>query len=187
VYALLETELELLRNWLKDMMATGKIWKSKSPAAAQILFVPNAHGRGLRLCVDYRGINEIMIANRYRLPLMSELQDRVIGSQIFTLIVLKNGYHLIRIKEGYEWKTGFQSGNGLSEFLVIPFGLTNTPATFHDMINHIFRDLFDNGVIAFIDDILIYAKDEEEHDRFVEEVLKQLSHNDLVVSAEKCR
>jgi hypothetical protein len=124
------------------MMATGKIWKSKSPAAAQILFVPNAHSRDLRLCVDYRGINEITIANRYRLPLMSELQDRVIGSQMFTLIVLKNGYHLIRIKEGSEWKTGFQYRNGLSEFLVIPFGLTNTPATFQDMINHIFRDLF---------------------------------------------
>jgi hypothetical protein len=75
---------------------------------------------------------------------------------------------------------------GLYKFLVIPFGLTNTPATFQDMINHIFRDLLDNGVIAFIDDILIYAKDEEEHDRLVKQVLSWLSQNDLVISAEKC-
>jgi hypothetical protein len=186
VYPLSETELEVLRNWLKDMMATGKIRKSKSPAAALILFVPKAHGRGLRLCVDYRGINKITIANRYPLPLMSELQDRVIGSQMFTKIDLKNGYHLIRIKDGDEWKIAFQCRYGLYEFLVMPFGLTNVPATFQDMINHIFRDLLDNGVIAFIDDILIYAKDEEEHDRLVEEVLKWLSQNDLVISAEKC-
>jgi hypothetical protein len=168
VYPLSETELEVLRNWLKDMMATGKIRKSKSLAAAPILFVPKAHGSGLRLCVDYRGINKITIANRYPLPLMSELQDRVIGSRIFTKIDLKNGYHLIRIKEGEEWKTAFRCRYGLYEFLVMPFGLTNAPATFQDMINHIFRDLLDNGVIAFIDDILIYAKDEEEHDRLVE-------------------
>jgi hypothetical protein len=76
-------------------MATGKIRKSKSSVAAPILFVPKAHGRGLRLCVDYRGINKITIANRYPLPLMSELQDRVIGSRMFTKIDLKNGYHLI--------------------------------------------------------------------------------------------
>jgi hypothetical protein len=68
----------------------------------------------------------------------------------------------------------------------VPFGLTKAPATFQDMINHIFRDLLDNGVIAFIDDILIYAKDEEEPDRLVEEVLKRLSQNDLVISAGKC-
>jgi hypothetical protein len=98
------------------MPATGKIWKSKSPAAAPILFVPKAHGRGLRLCVDYRGINKITIANRYPLPLMSELQDRVIGSRIFTKIDLKNVYHLIRIKEGDEWKTACRCRYSLYEF-----------------------------------------------------------------------
>jgi hypothetical protein len=100
--------------------------------------------------VDYRGIKKITIANRYPLPLMSELQDRVIGSRMFTKIDLKNGYHLIRIKEGDEWKTAFGCRYGLYEFLVMPFGLTNAPATFQDMINHIFRDLLDNGVIAFL-------------------------------------
>jgi hypothetical protein len=116
VYPLSETELEVLRHWLKNMMATRKIPKSKSPGAAPILFVPNAHGRGLRLCVDYRGINKITIANRYPLLFMSELQDRVIGSRIFTKIDLKNGYYLIRIKEEDKWKTAFHYRYGLYEF-----------------------------------------------------------------------
>jgi hypothetical protein len=101
-YALSKNEPEVLRDWLKEMLETGKIRWSKSPASAPILFIPKAHGRGLRLCVDYRGINKITIANRYPLPIMTELQDRVCGSKIFTKIDLKNGYHLIRIKEGDE-------------------------------------------------------------------------------------
>jgi hypothetical protein len=140
--------------------------------------------------LGYVWIIEVLTKSRLQIDtnfkLMNELQDRIIGSRMFTTIDLKNGYHLIRIKEGDEWKTAFRCRYGLYEFLVMPFGLTNAPVTFQDMINHIFRDLLDNGVIAFIDDILIYAKDEEEHHRLVEEVLKQLSQTDLVIFAEKC-
>jgi hypothetical protein len=186
VYALNEVELETLREWLKEMLWMGKIRPSKSPAAAPILFVPKPHGRGLTLCVDYRGINKITIANRYPLPLMSELQDRVRGAKFFTKMDLKNGYHLIWIKEGDEWKMAFRCRYGLYEFLVMPFGLTNTPATFQDMMNHIFRDMLDQGVIAYIDDVLIYAETEERHDELVEEVLKRLEENGLVISPEKC-
>jgi hypothetical protein len=168
------------------MLETGKIRRSISPAAAPILFVPNAHGRGLRLCVDYRGINKITIANRYALPIMSELQDRVRNSKIFTKIDLKNGYHLIRIIEGDEWKTTFRHRYGLYEFLVMPFGLTNAPASFQDMMNHILKGLLDKGVVVYIDDILIYPKNEDIHDELVKEVLERLVKNDLVISPEKC-
>jgi hypothetical protein len=168
------------------MLETGKIRQSKSPASAPILFVPKAHGRGLRLCVDYRGINKITIANRYPLPIMTELQDHVRGSKIFTKIDLKNGYHLIRIKEGDEWKTAFRCRYGLYKFLVMPFGLTNAPASFQVMMNHILKDLLDKGVFVYIDDILIYAKNTEQHDKLVEEVLERLGKNDLVISPEKC-
>jgi hypothetical protein len=130
VYALNEVELEILREWLQEMLRTGKIRPSKSLATAPILFMPKPHSRGLRLCVEYQGINKITIANRYPLPLMSELQDRVRGVTFFTKIDLKNSYHLIWIKEGNEWKTAFRCRYRLYEFLVIPFGLTNTPATF---------------------------------------------------------
>src|ERR1700712_5321146 len=143
IYPLSEVELATLREWLSDMMRTGKIRRSSSPAGAPILFVPKPHGRGLRLCVDYRGINRVTIPNRYPLPLMDKLQDRTQGAQWFTKIDFKNGYHLVRMREGDEWKTAFRTRYGLYEFLVMPFGLTNAPATFQDMIHHIFRDMID--------------------------------------------
>jgi hypothetical protein len=86
---------------------------------------------------------------------MSELQNSVCGSKIFKKIDLKNGYHLIRIKDGDEWQNAFRCRYGLYEFLVMPFGLTNALASFQDMTNHILKDLLDNGVVVFIDDILI--------------------------------
>jgi len=99
---------------------------------------------------------------------------------------LKNGFHLIRMKEGDEWKTAFRTRYGLFEFQIIPFGLTNAPYTFQDMINHVLSDLLDVGVPAYMDDILVYAKTEEKHDRLVKEVLEKLQDNGLAVSPEKC-
>jgi hypothetical protein len=91
------------------------------------MFVPKPTGRGLRLYVDYRGINRITIPNRDPLPLI---------------------YHLVRIKEGEEWKTAFRTRYALYEFLVMPFGLSNVPATYHDMMTHLFRDMIDLGLLA---------------------------------------
>jgi hypothetical protein len=116
---------------------------------------------------------------------MSELQDRVQGAKIFTKIHLKNGYNLIRIKPGDEWKTAFKTRYGLYEYTVMPFGLSNAPATFQNMMNHIFRDLLGLGLIVYLDDILIYAETEEEHDRIVTEVLKRLAANGLAISQDK--
>jgi len=181
-----EMELQTLREWLKEMEKTGKIKISTSPAGSPILFIPKPHGRGLQLCVDYRGLNAIRIPNRYPLPLMQELQDRVQGAQWFTKMDLKNGFNLIRIREGDEWKTAFRTRYGLYEFQVMPFGLTNAPSTFQDMMNHILSDVLDVGVLAYMDDILIYAKMEEEHDRLVKKVLGRLQRNGLAVSPEKC-
>jgi len=186
IYPLSETELQTLREWLKEMEKTGKIQRSTSPAGSPILFVPKPSGRGLRLCMDYRGLNKITIPNRYPLPLMQELQDRVQGAQWFTKLDLKNGFNLIRIRQGDEWKTAFRTRYGLFEFNVMPFGLTNAPSTFQDMMNHVLSDVLDMGVLAYMDDILIYAKTEEEHDRLVQEVLRRLQENGLAVSLEKC-
>lgn len=186
IYALSEVELETLRKWLDEMLAQGKIRPSKSPAGAPILFVPKAHGRGLRLCVDYRGLNRVTILNRFALPLMSELRDRTQGAVWFSKIDLKNGYNLIRIKKGDEWKTAFRTRYGHYEFLVMPFGLTNAPATFQGFIQYIFRDLIDQGVVAYIDDILIYSKTLEEHERLVAEVLSRLAKHNLAAAVDKC-
>jgi hypothetical protein len=103
---------------------------------------------------------------------MQELQDRTQGAQFFTKMDLKNWFHLIRIREGDEWKTSFHTRYSLYEFMVMPFGLTNASATFQDMINHIFRDMIDLGLLAYRDDLLIYAKTVEEHDDIIQEVLQ---------------
>jgi hypothetical protein len=186
IYALSEKELSVLKDYLKEMLDSGKIRPSKSPAGAPILFVPKPHGRGLRLCVDYRGLNRVTIMNRYPLPLMNELRDRVAGSRIFTKIDLKAGYNLIRIKPGDEWKTAFRTRYGHYEYLVMPFGLANAPATFQDMMNEILRDLIDHGVVVYIDDILIYTETEEEHIRLTSEVLRRLQENNLAIAPDKC-
>ena len=134
IYTLSEKELEVLRTYLDDMLRSGKIRPTKSSAGAPRLFVPKKEGRGLRLCVDYRGLNKVTILNRYPLPLMNELRDRVLGAKIFTKLDLKSGYNLIRIKEGDEWKTAFRTRYGLFEYKVMPFWLANARATFQNMI-----------------------------------------------------
>jgi len=186
IYPLSEVELKTLREWLKEMERTGKIKRSTSPAGSPILFVRKPHGRGLHLCVDYRLLNQITISNRYPLLLMQELQDRVQGAQWFTKMDLKNGFHLLRMRKGDEWKTAFRTRYGLFEFQVMLFGLTNAPSTFQDMMNHVLSDLLDLGVLAYMDDILVYAKTEEEHDRLVKEVLRKLQENRRAISPEKC-
>src|SRR5690606_11813374 len=110
IYPMSANELKTLDGYLKDMERTGKIRKSVSPAGAPAIFIPKAENE-LRFCVDYRRLNStsITIKNRYPLPLMDELRDRLHGSVYKTKLNLKNGYHLIRIKEGYEWKTAFRT------------------------------------------------------------------------------
>ena len=155
------------------MLAAGKIKRSSSPAAAPILFMPKSNGT-LRLCIDYRELNKITIKNRYPLPLMSELRDRLGKATVFTKLDLKNGYYLLRMAKGEEWKTAFRCRYGLYEYTVMPFRLCNTPATFQSMINDIFRDVLDEGVIAYMDDILIYSEMIEEHVSLVRRVMERL-------------
>jgi hypothetical protein len=168
------------------MLELGKIYPSKSAAAAPIIFVPEAYGQGLRLCIDYQGLNKVTIADWYPLLIMSELQDRVRGTKIFTKINLKNGYNLIWIKPGDEWKMVFKTWYGLYKYTVMPFGLSNTTASFQNMMNHIFWDLLDLGLIVYLNDILIYAETEEEHDHIITKVLKHLAENGLAILQDKC-
>lgn len=154
-----------------------------------MLFVPKGHSRGLRLCFDYRGINNSRCRTDtlwYPLPNMDELRDRVRRSRYFSKIDLKNGYHLIRMKEDDEWKTAFRCRYGLFEYTVMPFGLMNAPATFQAMINYIFRGMLVEGVLAFMDDIGVHHATLEGHDAILLEVLRQLKANNLCIAADKC-
>ena len=185
IYALSEKELGTLRKYLDENMKKGFIQKSESPAGYPILFVPKKDG-SLRLCVDYRKLNDITIKNRYPLPNISELQDRLSEAKIFTALDLRGAYNLIRMKAGEEWKTAFRTRYGHYEYKVMPFGLTNAPATCQQMINDALRDLLDVTVVAYLDDILIYSKDPAKHESHVKQVLERLANYKLRLKPEKC-
>ena len=129
------------------MLKSAKIRPSKSAAGAPVLFFPKDPGRGLRLCVDYRGLNKVTILNRYPIPHMNELRDRGRGSKIFTKFDIKAVYNPIRIKTGDECKTAFRLRYGQYEYSAMPFGLANAPATFQNIINEICKDKNNHGVV----------------------------------------
>jgi transposase InsO family protein len=185
LYNLSQDELRILREYLDAALKKGWIRHSKSPSAAPILFVPKKDGAH-RLCVDYRGLNKITIKNRYPLPLISELLDRLGHAKIFSKLDLRDAYHRLRIKEGDEWKTAFKTRYGLFEYMVMPFGLANAPATFQAYIHKALGHLVDSICIVYLDDILIYSKNEEEHVKHVKMVLQRLRDYALFAKPSKC-
>ena len=160
------------------------IVRSTSPAAAPILFLPKPDGT-LRLCIDYRGLKKITIKNRYPLPLMNGLRDRLGKARYFTKLDLKNGFNLLMIAKGDEGKTAFRCRYGLYEYTVMPFGLCNAPSTFPSMINDVFHDLLDEGVVVYFDDILIYSEDEKSHINLVHQVMERIRVAKLCCSIKK--
>ena len=178
IYPLNEKKHSLLREYINKILAAGKIRISKSSAGSPILFVPEADGTLCR-CVEYRGQNIITVQDRTPLPQMTELREHVAQARIFIKLDLRHGYNLIRKAEGDEWKTAFKTKYGLFEYFVMPFGLYNAPDSFQPMINEVLRGLLDEGVIVYIDDILIYSETEEEHIRLVSKVLEKLKKANL--------
>ena len=164
----------------------GAVRESKSACSSPKLFVPKGHGRGLCLCIDYGAINKITGPNRYPLPNKDKLKERVRGVKYFNKIDLKNGYYLIRIKEGDEWKTAFHCQYCHLEYTVMRFGLSNAPTTFQCMINDMFRDTLDQEMSAFMDDIMIWSQMREALHDATHEVLRRLCNNRLCIIPDKC-
>ena len=185
IYPLSPRELETLKEWLEENLKKGFIQESKSLAGAPILFTPKKDS-GLRLCVDYKGLNAVTIKNRYPLPLISEIMDRVTRAKYFSKIDLKDAYYRLRIKTGDEWKTAFRTRYGHYEFLVVPMGLTNSPATFQAYINKALHGLVDDFCIVYLDDILVFSKTEEEHDQHLQRVCERLREAELYAKPLKC-
>jgi len=181
-----ERELEELRKYIKTMLDKGFIRESESLAGFPVLFVLKKNGK-LRPCIDYRKLNDITIKNRYPLPNIGELRDRLAHAKIFTALDLRGAYNLVRMKEGEEWKTAFRTRYGHYEYLVMPFGLTNAPATCQALMNNVLRAHLDIFVIVYLDDILIYSQNEKEHEEHVQTVLTLLRQHDLLLDPDKCK
>jgi len=152
---------------------------------APVLFTRKKDG-GLRLCVDFRGLNKITKKDRYPLPLIADLLDCPGKARVYTKIDLQHAYHLVRIAEGDEWKTAFRTRYGSFEWRVMPFGLMNAPAAFQRFMNDIFSDMVDICVVIYLDDILIYSDNINIHRTHVREVLRRLRKNGLFAGAHKC-
>ena len=186
IYSLGPVELETLKTYIETHLKTGFIRPSKSPAGALILFDKKPDG-SFCLCVDYRGLNNLTIKNRYPLPLIGESLDCLSRPKRFTQLDLTSAYHRMSIKEDDEWKTAFQTRYGYFEYQVMPFRLSNAPASFHSYINKILAKKLDIFVIMYLDDILVYTKDQgQNHIEVVWWVLDILRKNDLFANLKKC-
>ncbi|KAI2644119.1 Transposon Tf2-9 polyprotein [Labeo rohita] len=185
LYSLSIPEREAMEKYISDSLAAGFIRPSSSPAGAGFFFVGKKDG-SLRPCIDYRGLNNITVKNTYPLPLISSAFERLQGASIFTKLDLRNAYHLVRIRRGDEWKTAFNTPRGHFEYLVMPFGLSNSPGVFQALVNDVLRDMVDQFIYVYLDDILIFSSSLQEHVQHVRRVLQRLLENGLFVKAEKC-
>lgn len=185
-YRLSQPELDELQKQLTHLVEQGWIRPSTSPYGAPILFVKKKNG-SLRMCVDYRALNRITIKNKYPLPHIGELLDRLSGAKFFTKLDLRSGYHQLRIADTDIHKTAFNTRYGHYEYTVVPFGLCNAPASFQCLMNDTLRPYLDKFVIVYLDDILIYSKTFVEHLQHIRLVFDTLEKNQFHVAVEKCK
>jgi len=177
-------ELRCVKKWIDEMLDKGFIRESTSPAAAPLLLAAKPGG-GVRICHDYRGLNQVTIKNRYPIPLIRETLDALCGAKFYTKLDVIAAFNRIRIAEGHEWLTAFITRFGLFEMLVTPFGLCNAPATFQNYINHVLHDALDDYCTAYLDDVLVFSKTRAEHTRHVDEVIRRLGTAGLQIDINK--
>jgi len=186
VYPLSLLEQAKLDAFLEENLRTRRIRPLKSSIAASMFFIKKKDGL-LHLVQDYCMLNAVTIKNRYPLPLISELVSQLRGVRYFTKLDVHWGFNNVRIKPGDEWKAAFHTNCGLFKPLVMFFGMTNSPATFQTMMNNVFRTVIAEGiVVVYLDNILIFTKTEEEHERAVQRVLEILTEHKLFLHLEKC-
>jgi hypothetical protein len=179
------TELAELKKQLSELEQKGYVRPTSSPWGAPVLFVKKKD-RSMRLCVDYRALNEVTIKNKYHLPMIDDLFDQLKGAKYFSKIDLRSGYYQLKIQWEDMLKTTLVTRYGQYEFTVMPFDLTNAPAYFMNLMNKVFMEELDRFVIVFIDGILVYPRSVEEHGQHLKVVLKKLRAHQLYVKFSKC-
>ncbi|GJR37167.1 putative reverse transcriptase domain-containing protein [Tanacetum coccineum] len=178
-------QIEFQINLIPRAAPASRTPYSTSPWGAPVLFVKKKD-RSFRMCINYRELNKLTIKNRYPLPRIDDLFDQLQGSSIYSKINLRSGYHQLRVREEDIPKTAFRTRYGYYEFQVMPFGLTNVPAVFMDLMNRMCKPYLDKFVIVFIDDILIYSRNEEEHENHLRIILELLQEEKLYAKFSKC-
>ncbi|POS82085.1 hypothetical protein EPUL_006099, partial [Erysiphe pulchra] len=179
-------ELEAVKLYIEDLTSKGHIRPSSSPAAAPVLIVRKPGGGGLRVCIDYRGLNDITIKNRYPIPNIEETLQRLQGCKYFTKLDIIAAFNRIRIAAGDEWKTSFTTRYGQFEYLFMPFRICNAPGTFQHYINKSLNEYLDLWATAYLDDVLIFSKTLTEHKEHVRKVVSRLLDNKLFIDIHKC-
>jgi hypothetical protein len=178
-------DLAELKKQIEELLSKGFICPSSSPWGAPTLFVDKKDG-SRRMCVDYGSLNEVTIKNKYPLPRIEDLFDQMRGVKVFSKIDLRSGYRQLKIRMEDIPKTAFTSRYGLYEFTVMSFGLTNAPAYFMYLMNKVFMEYLNKFVVVFIDDILVFSRNEEEHEEHFRLVLQKLQEHQLYAKFSKC-
>ena len=184
LYQLSPAELKACKEYVEDLLKKGKIRRSKSPYVASLFFVKEEDK--LRGVVDYRALNRIKKRNNAPIPRYDEMFDRLGCAKVFSRLDLKTGFHQIRMRAEDTEKTAFSTKYGQFEYLVMPMGACNSPATFQSLMNDIFHGCIDKFLVVHIDDLLVFSKDDESHHRHLETVLQRLKEHEFYVSPKKC-
>jgi hypothetical protein len=183
-YRMVANQLAELKEQLQELLDNGYIRPSALPWGAPVIFVLKKDGTQ-RMCVDFRSLNEVTTKNKYPLPRIDDLFDQQKGACVFTKIDLKSGYHQLKIRASDIPKTAFITRYGRYEYTIMSFGLTNAPAYFMYLMNKVFMEYLYKYVVLFIDDILIFSKNEEGHNKHLRLVLQKLRENQLYAKLNK--